>query len=121
MRERNGLDRREFLKTGAAAGIGATLLPGLARAAADPPSAFDVPSAESLEGHGQRAGRVIDSPANESALTEAMRELCDDTERRACSMACIGIERRVSMDVHVDRLEKLLGEVASAADGRGNG
>lgn len=83
----------------------------------EPPPAFDPPSPEALRGRTQRAGRVIDSPANVSALTEAMRELCDDTERRACSMACIGIERRISMDVHVDALEKLLGEVAATGSG----
>lgn len=81
----------------------------------DPPSAFDPPSPEALQGRSQRAGRVIDSPANVSALTQAMRELCDDTLRRACSMSCIGIERRISMDVHVDALEKLLHEVAGAS------
>ncbi|MBI1373859.1 MAG: glycosyltransferase [Phycisphaera sp.] len=79
---------------------------------ADIPSPFGSSSAAQLVGPAQMAGRVIDSPSNVEAMTEAMAQLCDAEERAACAEATAGLESRISMDAHVDQLEALLKEVA---------
>ena len=71
----------------------------------DTTSSFGTPN-------GQCAGRVIDSPANVEGLAKAMADLCDDEERARCSRATEGIDRHIGMEKHVDRLERLLEDVA---------
>jgi len=56
----------------------------------------------------QPAGRVIDRPDRIDQLTEALAALCDDDERRRCAEATQVLDPRLSMDVHVDALERLI-------------
>lgn len=63
----------------------------------------------------RQAGRVIDSPDNAAALSAAMIALCDAEERAKCSAAAAGLDQRLSMDVHVDRLEKAMEEAGKGA------
>jgi UDP-glucose:(heptosyl)LPS alpha-1,3-glucosyltransferase len=63
------------------------------------------------------AGRVIDSPARIEAMAQAMAELCDPEERLACSRATAGLAARISMDRHVQDLERVLEQVAGELRG----
>ena len=68
---------------------------------------------------GVRGGRVIDSPAAVDELATAMIELCDDAERARCAAATAGLDQLISMDRHVDDLEKLMMHL-TAVDDRGH-
>lgn len=60
---------------------------------------------------GKRRGRVIDEPSDIPALVDAMAQLTDVDERKACSDAAQGLAQSLSMKVHVDRLESLLAQI----------
>jgi glycosyltransferase involved in cell wall biosynthesis len=57
-------------------------------------------------------GRVVEDPGDIVALAQAMTELSDPVVRHACSEATAGLAQQLSMTKHVDRLEKVLIEVA---------
>ena len=52
-------------------------------------------------------GRVIQDPTDVRALTTAMAELTDPTQRQQCRNAMNGLADRLSVQRHVDDLEKL--------------
>lgn len=64
---------------------------------------------------GPLRGRVVADPADEARLAEAMAEMCDPAARAACIAAMGGVAEQVSMQTHVDRLERLLDRVALRA------
>ena len=70
--------------------------------------------------HGTR-GRVVPEPDDVEGLAQAMQDLADPKERKACRMAIDGQTRGLSMKEHVDRLEEVLREAAAgpAAGERG--
>ncbi|MCX5659042.1 MAG: glycosyltransferase family 4 protein [Planctomycetota bacterium] len=57
-------------------------------------------------------GRVLADPADHLALATAMMELADPQELARCRAATQGLAERLSMKVHVDRLEEVLREAA---------
>jgi UDP-glucose:(heptosyl)LPS alpha-1,3-glucosyltransferase len=67
---------------------------------------------EPAEKPGQPRGRVIDTPADIDALTDAMAAMCDPEEQRRCAARCSGLYDALSMDRHVDKLEAVLREAA---------
>lgn len=60
----------------------------------------------------QTCGRVIANPADASELAGAIAELADPAERARCAAATVGLADRLSMKVHVDRMEQVLRECA---------
>lgn len=61
---------------------------------------------------GQPRGRVIDTPADIEALREAMAAMCDPQEQQRCAARCRGLHDQLSMDRHVEELERVLLEPA---------
>ncbi len=53
-------------------------------------------------------GRVIPDPADVDALTQAMAEMADPTQRQRCVQALAGMRESLSMSQHVDQLERVL-------------
>jgi len=64
-----------------------------------------------VEGNAVR-GRVIDDPADVTALASAMRDLLDPEERARCGAATAGLAEKLSMKRHVDLLERVLIEAS---------
>jgi UDP-glucose:(heptosyl)LPS alpha-1,3-glucosyltransferase len=60
----------------------------------------------------QSCGRVISNPADAAELADAIAELADPAERSRCAAATEGLAERLSMKVHVDRLEQVLRDCA---------
>jgi len=83
------------------------------------PTPFDAVPPGILRSDHPQAGRVIDSAANIDALAAAMIELCDAEVRQAASAACAGLEQHITMQAHVDQLEKLLAATAGGSARRG--
>ena len=71
---------------------------------------------ESLTTDAIPAGRMISSPQAIEEMAQAIRELCDPAQRQQCVRACERIDPRLSMDHHVDTLERLLSDVAGTDD-----
>lgn len=59
---------------------------------------------------GDPRGRVITDPSDAQALAQAMIEMIDANQRKACSDATVGLADTLSMTVHVEQLIKLLEE-----------
>jgi UDP-glucose:(heptosyl)LPS alpha-1,3-glucosyltransferase len=64
---------------------------------------------------GPLRGRVVADPADEAGLAAAMAELCAPEARAGCVAAMGGVAEQVSMQTHVDALERLLDRVALRA------
>ena len=63
-------------------------------------------------GGGPPRGAVIDNPGDAAALAEAMQRLADPAFRAACAAACYGMSEALSMERHVDALERVLRDAA---------
>ena len=61
-------------------------------------------------------GRVVNDPADDAALADAMLELADPRVRQACAQATAGLAEQLTMARHVDRLERVLLEAARGAE-----
>ena len=55
--------------------------------------------------NGRQRYRVIENPDNIPALIQAMTELVDPDLRHACERATRGLDEKLSMARHADRLE----------------
>lgn len=62
---------------------------------------------------GQVRGRVVQDPADDAGLAQAMLELADPQERTRCSTATAGLADTLSMARHVDLLETTLRNAAA--------
>jgi len=77
-------------------------------------SPFAPPPESSPEGEpADPAGRVIGDPHDTAALADAMAALCDADFRARCAAAAARLDPRLTMDRHVDQLERLLQHLAA--------
>lgn len=68
-----------------------------------------------LPGGGITRGRVIDNPADQDALADAMEQLADPASRSQCAAMTKGLSHAFSMQVHVQKLMMLFEEVKTTS------